>query len=253
VNEPGPRSWLWLLLLTPLLPAVAAVPVAGRWALPLLAPLTLYPAFVERVRRGDHGTAWLLGMVWAVLLSAGVIGLAELWPGSAGGGILHGDAYRQQMLTWVSTGVGPENDWRQFVPIHLEHLLLFVALTWASGAYLGLVLGAILVDYMSYFVAGYGLAGGHPIAGAIVAWVPWSVLRVMSFVLLGCLFARPLLLRQPWPFGRRERQLMGVAAAGLAADIALKAVLAPTYGLWLRHMAQAAAAALYSGASGNLG
>ena len=32
----------WLLSLTPLLPLLVLLP-GGRWALPLLAPLTLYP------------------------------------------------------------------------------------------------------------------------------------------------------------------------------------------------------------------
>ncbi len=246
------RSWHWLVALTPLLPAVAAIPACGRWALPLLAPLTLYPAFAARVRRGDYEAAWRFGIGWAVLLSLGVIVLVEAWPQAAAAGILHGEAYRGEMFGWIATGVAPENDWRQFVPIHLEHLALFLLLTWVSGAYLGLVLGAALVDYMSYFVGSYALAGGHPVAGAIAAWVPWSVLRVMAFVLLGCLFARPLLVRRAWPFGRRELRLMALAAAGLAADGALKAALAPAYGMWLRHMARAAAAALYSGASGFL-
>jgi hypothetical protein len=252
VSAAGERSWAWLVALTPLLPAVAAAPAGGRWALPLLAPLTVYPAFVARVRRGDYEAAWRLGIGWAALLSLGVVVLAETWPQAAAAGILHGPAYRAEMFGWISTGVAPENDWRQFVPVHLEHLALFLLLTWVSGAYLGLVLGAALVDYMSYFVGSYALAGGHPVLGAVAAWVPWSVLRVAAFVLLGCLFARPLLVRRLWPFERRELRLMALAAGGLAADVALKAALAPTYGIWLRHMARAAAAALYSGASGFL-
>jgi hypothetical protein len=246
------RAWIWLAL-TPLVPLVAAIPAAGRWALPLWAPLTVYPAFAERVRRGDYEAAWQLGLSWAVLLSLGVIALAELWPGAAAAGILHGEAYRAEMFGWISTGVAPENDWRQFLPVHLEHLGLFVLLTWMSAGYLGLVLGAALVGYMSYFVGSYAAASGHPALGAVAAWVPWSVVRVLAFVLLGSLFARPLLVRQVWPFGRREHLLMGLALSGLVADVLLKAALAPAYGLWLRQMAHHAAAALYSGAFGTLG
>jgi len=241
------REWLWLAL-TPLLPLAAAIPAAGRWLLPVVAPLTVYPAFAARVRRGDYEAAWQLAISWATLLSLGVILLAELWPAAAAAGILRGETYRAEMFGWIATGAAPENDWRQFLPVHLEHLALFLLLTWVSGGYLGLSLGAALVGYMSYFVGCFALASGHPVTGAVVAWVPWSVLRVVAFVLLGAVFSRPLLIRRPWPFTRREVRLMGLAAAGLVADVLIKATLAPTYGLWLRHMAQAAAATLYSGA-----
>jgi hypothetical protein len=249
------RGWMWLLV-TPLLPLLAsALPAAGRWALPLLAPLTVYAAFAARVRGGDYEGAWQLGVAWAVLLSVGVIAVAEVWPAAAAAGILHGEPYRREMFGWVATGVAPENDWRQFVPVHLTHLAIFVALAWVSGGYLGLVLGAALVGYMSYFVGSYAAASGHLVWGAAAAWVPWSVIRVLAFVLLGALFSRPLLLRRVWPFGRREYRLMALAAAGLLADVAVKAMLAPTYGLWLRNFAHGVrvAAALYSGAFGTLG
>jgi hypothetical protein len=249
----GASPWPWLAL-TPLLPLLAAAfPAIGRWALPILAPLAVYPAFVARVRRGDFAGAWRLGVTWAVLLSLGVILLTELWPAAAAAGILRGAPYRQEMFGWIATGVAPENDWRQFLPTHLQHLGLFLVLTWASAGYLGLVLGAGLVGYMSYFVGSYAAASGHPVVGALAAWVPWSVLRVLSFVLLGALFARPLLVRRRWPFGRREGRLMALAAAGLAADATIKWLLAPAYGLWLRQMARSAAAALYSGAFGTHG
>ena len=241
------RDWL-LLGLTPLLPLVAAIPAFGRWALPLWAPLTVYAGFAARVRRGDYESAWQLAIAWAALLSLGVVVLAELAPQAAAAGILHGEAYRREMFGWIATGATPENDWRQFLPVHLEHLGLFLLLTWVSGGYLGLVLGAALVDYMSYFVGSYALASGHPVLGAVAAWVPWSVLRVLAFVLLGALFSRPLLARKPWPFAGRELRLMALAAAGLVADALVKAALAPAYGLWLRQMARAATAALYSGA-----
>ena len=237
----------WLLVLTPLLPLLGLLP-GGRFLLPLVAPLTLYPDFVGRVRRRDYLGAWSRGLVWALLLSAGVIALVHFLPGAAGEAIWNGEPYRKEMFGWIATGAAPENDWRQFLPVHLEHLALFLLLTWVSGGYLGLSLGAALVGYMSYFVGCFALASGHPVTGAVVAWVPWSVLRVVAFVLLGAVFSRPLLIRRPWPFTRREVRLMGLAAAGLVADVLIKATLAPTYGLWLRHMAQAAAATLYSGA-----
>lgn len=237
----------FLLLLTPLLPLLAAVP-AGGWIFPFLAPLTLYPSFSRRVREGRYLSAWQLGLLWALLLSIGVILLVFWLPDAARTGIVNGEPYRQEMFSWIATGEGRENDWRAFLPQHLLHLAVFLLLTWASGGYLGLVLGAFLVAYMSYFVGSYAAASGHPLLGSLAAWVPWSVVRVFAFVLLGALFARPLLVRKLWPFGREERRLMGLAASGIAIDILMKALFAPQYGLFLRQMARGAMAALYSAA-----
>jgi len=227
---------LWILL-TPFLPLLAALP-GGRWLFPLLAPLTLYPSFAGRVRERDYFKAWQLGIAWAVLLSAGVIALVFWMPDAASAGILRGEPYREEMFGWINTGVAPENDWRIFLPTHALHFAVFLVLTWVSGGYLGLVLGAVLMGYMSYFVGAYAMASGHPFLGALAAWVPWSVLRVLAYVLFGCLFARPLLVRRVWPFERDETKLMALAASGLVADVLIKAFFAPGYGVFLRQLAR---------------
>lgn len=225
-----------LLAATVLVPLLAVVP-GGGWLLPLVAPLTVYGWFRRRVQAGDYPGAWRLGVAWAALLSLGVILLVMLLPAAAAAGVLHGEAYRVEMFQWVETGVGRENEPAAFIPQHLLHLGLFVLLTWASGGYLGLALGAALVAYMSYFVGSYAVAAGHPLAGALAAWVPWSVLRVAAFVLIGTVLARPLLVRRIWPFGRREAALLALAATGIVGDIVVKGLLAPTYGLFLRQLA----------------
>ena len=230
------RPLSWLLPATIFLPLLAALP-GGVWALPLVAPLTLWFPFRERVRGRDYLGAWTLGMAWTVLLSAGVILLAIHWPEAARAGILHGEPYRREMFGWIATGVAPENDPRAFIPQHLLHLGIFLLLTWLTGGYLGLALGAALVGYMSYFVGSYAAASGHPWLGSLIAWVPWSVVRVAAFVLLGSLFARPLLVRRAWPFERWELRLMALAAAGLLTDILVKAFFAPGYGVFLRGVA----------------
>jgi len=216
----------------------------GGWALALLSPLTLYPSFAPRVRERDYWGAWRLGMLWALCLSAGVILLVFLMPEAAARGIVRGESYRQEMFGWIATGEGKENEWRRFLPEHLLHLGVFILVTCLSGGYLGLVLGALLTAYMSYFVGSYAAASGHPLLGSIAGWVPWSVIRVGAFVLFGALFARPLLVRRPWPFERLEYRLMAVAAAGIAADLLIKILFARPYGLFLRQMARSMMALL---------
>lgn len=232
-----------LLPLTLLLPLLVLVP-GGGWVLALLSPLTLYPSFAPRVRERDYWGAWRLGMLWALLLSAGVILLVFLLPEAARDGIVEGERYRQEMFGWIATGEGRENQWREFLPEHMLHLGVFLLLTWASGGYLGLVLGALLTAYMSYFVGSYAVASGHPLLGSIAAWVPWSVIRVMAFVLLGAVFARPILVRKACPFDRLEYRLMAIAASGIVADLLIKTFFARHYGLFLRQMARSAMALL---------
>jgi hypothetical protein len=233
----------WLLVVTPFLPLLVLLP-GGGWALGLLSPLTVYPSFAARVRERDYWGAWRFGILWALLLSIGVILLVFLMPEAARDGIVEGERYRQEMFGWIATGEGKENEWRQFLPEHLLHLVVFLLVTWLSGGYLGLVLGAILTAYMSYFVGSYAAASGHPFLGSLAAWVPWSVIRVCAFVLFGAVFARPLLVRKAWPFERLEHRLMALAAAGIAADILIKTFLARHYGLFLRQMARSAMAML---------
>jgi hypothetical protein len=235
---------VWLLALTPLLALLALVP-GGGWAMGLLAPLTLYPSFAPRVRERNYLGAWGLGLLWAALLSAGIILLVLFAPDGARDGIVNGEPYRQEMFHWIATGEGREGDWRQFLPTHLSHFAIFLVLTWVSGGYLGLVLGAILTGYMSYFVGSYAAASGHPLLGSLASWVPWSVIRVMAFVLFGALFSRPLLVRRVWPFERLEYQMMILATSGILADILMKAFLAPSYGLFLCQMADGVIAALF--------
>jgi hypothetical protein len=227
------------VLLTPLLPWIAVLPL-GRYVLPLVAPLTVYAAFASRVRARRYVAAWALGMAWAALLSAGVIALTELRPVVAGKVILHGPAYQQEMFHWIGTGSGKETTPAQFVPEHMVHLGAFVLLALVSGGYLGLVLGAFLMGYMSFFVGSYAARVG-PVTGALAGWVPWSVVRVAAFVLLGAVLARPLLVRRREPeswlrFGRREWTLLGLAAAGIVVDLAMKILLAPAYGDFLRRL-----------------
>lgn len=226
----GGLAWIGL---TPLLPLLGLLP-AGRWLLPALAPLTLWPAFSRAVRAADLRRAFGAAMLWTVLLSASIIVFTQAAPGEAGRAIANGEPYRREMFAWIETGEGRENHPEQFLPEHALHLGAFALLAVASGGYLGLALGAALLGYMSYFVGSFAASAGAPVAGALVAWVPWSVVRVLAFVALGCVLARPVLARRWSAPDRRERRWIAIALAGIAIDLLLKSSLAPAYGRFLR-------------------
>jgi len=93
-------------------------------------------------------------------------------------------------------------------------------------------MGSVLMNYMSFYVGSLILhCAGTPGATAamLLAWNPWSMVRVASFIIMGVVLSEPLLSRTrgrwPDPSGRRFWLLL--AASGLALDIAMKTLLAP--------------------------
>jgi len=65
----------------------------------------------------------------------------------------------------------------------------------------------------------------------VLAWPPWAVIRIASFVAIGVVLSTPLLARV---FGFRvnwtsTQTPLAVAAAGLVADVVLKWLLAPAW------------------------
>lgn len=206
----------------------------GGWLLALAAPLALWPTFAPAVRAGRYRRAIGAALLWAALLSAAIVAATQVAPTRVGTAVVNGEPYRIEMFRWIETGVGRENLPSEFVPQHLLHLGAFALLTWISGGYLGLALGALLVAYMSYFVGSFAFAAGQPIVGSIVAWVPWSVVRVVAFVTLGAVLARPLLTRRFLTLESSDRPWIAAALGGIAIDLALKTLLAPGYGRFLR-------------------
>ena len=217
---------------TALLPWVAAWAPAGQWWLPLALVGVVYPEFARRVRAGEMMGAWRWGMAWAAVLSVSILVLVACQPERAEATLLHGTTYRDEMFRWIETGVGREGDPRLFLPEHALHLLAFVVLCWTTGGIGGLVLGAVLTGYMSFFVGSFAAASQSPWSGSLVAWFPWSIARVSAFVLLGALLARPVLVRKLWPWDRSDLRWLLWVAVGLSTDLLLKTMLAPSYGRW---------------------
>jgi hypothetical protein len=177
------------------------------------------------------------------MMSTSIIVVTARDPGRVGGAVLNGPAYRDEMFDFIATGTGRESQPARFVPQHLVHLAAFAVLTAASAGVLGLLLGAGLVDYMSYYVGALA-AGPEPGLAAALGWPPWAVVRVVAFILLGTVLARPLLARvtgRP-PAAMRVRNWVVAAATLLLLDVVLKALLAERWAALLRPCLGAAAA-----------
>lgn len=209
--------------------------VAAAIAVPALVPfLNVAPAFpfmVASLRRGATGEAIWRMLVWAAALGVCATVFSYLDTAEAGRLFLRGEDYRREMFTYLKTGVGREGDASVFVLQHLSHAAVFCVLALATGASLAMALGAVLMNYMAYYVGALGASSLQPWKAMALAWVPWALIRVASFVTLGVILGGPLLGRL---LGFRFRladhaRWLGVAGAGLVVDIVLKWLLAPAW------------------------
>jgi hypothetical protein len=231
--RPVPLRWM--------APATATAAAAGfllgiRPLFPVACLLPAWPTMVAHLLEGRRARAVASMLIWAASLAATGVTLFLVWPARAEAVVWHGPQYAAQMFDWLRTGVGAESDPRLFLPQHALHLVLFAALSLATASLASLFFGVLLLNYMSFYVSRVIAAThAHPLALAM-AWHPWSLLRVASFVILGVVLSEPLLRRVtgkgPEPGGRAP--WLGAAAAGLAADAVLKAALAPAWRVWLQ-------------------
>ena len=223
------------LLAAALLSYPLGLALGSPWLIPLLNTAPACVVLARRLGRGDRAGAVVAMLLWAAALAvAGTVSFA-LWPSPVDGLVLNGPAYRDEMLHWIRTGEGREGSLRLFLPQHLLHLGAFVALCLPSASALGILLGAVLMNFMSFYVASLARAGVPAGAVVLLGWQPWAICRVAAFCILGVVLAEPLLgrFRPLAPSGSRRRYVIA-AALGLLADCVLKAVLAPTWGALLR-------------------
>ncbi len=216
-----------LLALLPLLPL-------GRYLLPLVAPAPIYPDFVRALQSQHLGRAVGMVLLWAFVFSASLVIVARWNYPAFELGVLNASNYRSEMFVWIETGFGREGDWRQFLPQHLMHLVIFLLVARVFGGYAALCLGSYLVAYMSIFVAAVSLASHRPVLGAVVSWFPWAICRVVGFVALGTVLARWRRVKSSERYTAGERSWLVVGASGILLDWLLKATLAERYRVLLQ-------------------
>lgn len=211
--------------------------IGQAWLLPLLNALPAYLLMARLLLRGQRRGAVVAMLAWAASMAIFGTLTLTLWPSDPGSRVLHGVAYREEMFTWIRTGVGSEGDIRLFLPQHLLHLAVFVAASLATASAASILMGAVLTNYMAYYVASLARAGVPAATVVLLGWQPWALCRVAAFCILGVVLAEPLLARiarRPWPGLAAARPFLLVAVCGILADWALKAALAPTWGALLR-------------------
>ena len=217
--------------------AATVLSYALGWVLdiPLFVPifntLAAFPFMVAALSRGNVRLAIGRMLVWALALAACSTLLSFARPQRTDRLFLRGASYRVEMFEWVMTGHGAESAPSRFLPQQAAHTVAFAALALASGGAVALAMGAVLMNYMGHYVGALAAASAHPLATLLLAWHPWAVIRIVSFVTIGVILAVPLLSRLDGfrVDARDARRLLAWAGAGLVADVVLKWLFAPAW------------------------
>jgi hypothetical protein len=217
--------------------AATGLSYALAWAIgvPVLVPFlntaASFPFMVLALRRGDLRLAVARMLVWALTMGVVATLLSYARPAETGQLFPRAQSYRVEMFTWVATGRGPESTPSQFIPQQVGHAALFSGLALLSGGILAMPMGAMLMNYMGHYVGTLAESSARPAATMLLAWHPWAVIRVISFVVIGVVLSAPVLSRL-FTFhvdSPATRRLLVWASVGLVADIVLKALLAPAW------------------------
>jgi hypothetical protein len=211
--------------------------LGSEFLLPLLVAAPAYLGMATLLRRGLRARAVRLMLLWAATQAIFGTLAFRAWPQRAEETVFHGVAYREEMFRFIRTGEGREGSLPLFLPQHMAHVATFVALSLVSGSVLSILMGAALMSYMDFYVASLSLHGVPPQVVVLFGWQPYALVRVAAFCILGAILAEPLLsrvLRYPYPGLQSARKYLVFALFGILLDWAVKAAIAPFWGLHLR-------------------
>lgn len=228
-----------LIVLATVLSYIAAWAIGIPVLVPVLNTAASFPFMVSALRRGDLGDAVARMLIWALTMAVSASACAYARPWEAGRLFLRGEAYRAEMFEWVLTGKGAESTPSRFIPQQAGHAVLFTTLAVGTGGALAMPMGAVLMNQMGTYAGSLASSSSRPAVTLLLAWHPWAIVRIASFVALGVVCSGPLLsrllrFRIDWADAKR---LAGWSCAGLVLDITLKTLLAPT---WQRLLLRAA-------------
>jgi hypothetical protein len=197
-----------------------------------------WPFFAAPCAAGRPGSASVKVLTFALTAAAVVTAAVVVNPRDAfAGSIANGTTYRDEMFQFVYSGgtTGEEASPRQYLPKHALHFGAFAVLCAATVGFGALVLGAYLLNYMSFYVGSLGIEGaanGSMERALLFAWAPYAIVRVVAYAFTGSAVTA-------WILGpkhtRRVAFAWGLAGVLLAVvDVVAKAFLARGYGETLR-------------------
>lgn len=229
------RNDLIVLILGTVVSFPLGLALGQPWLLPILNAAPAYVVLVHRLRKGERGGAVRAAIWWAAALAmAGTLCLS-LWPAAAQTVALGSP---EGFLDWIDDGQGVEGSPRLFLPRQLVQLAVFVALGLATAGSLSMVMGAVLLNDVSFYAA--ELAAGGVAAWAVVplGWPPWTIFRMTALCILGVVLAEPMVFRL-FPTARQNLKVIGrmpyymAALTGFLVAWVLQAALWALWSGWL--------------------
>ncbi len=233
------RPFIYLLLLLSVIGSIwLGFLASNKYVLPLLNISLAYPVLFTLLAGNQRRKAIFTMLFWALCMGVVMVLASIQEPARAAATIFNGTSYTHEMFHWIRTGEGAEGNPLIFIPHHLLHILIFCILSAASASLLSLLMGALLMNYMAFYVASLIQASHHSSIAIWMGWHPWSAIRVISFVILGVILGEPMICK----ITKRDyeysvaRPLMWAAIGGLILDVLMKSILAPWWGITLRKL-----------------
>jgi len=234
------RNDLVVLILATAVSCPLGLALGHPWLLPALNALPAHLVLVHRLRKGERGGAVRAMLWWAAALAiAGTVCMA-FWPTAVDTVIVNGPAQQAETLSWLRTGHGVDGSIRLFLPRQLGLVVVFAALSLVSVSAFSLLLGAVLLNAVSFSVASLYRAGVPGWAVVTMGWPPWTIAMGAALCTLAVVLAEPLLFRL-FPGARQRLKVVGrmpyyiAVLSGLTTAWVLQAALGPIRGYWLRH------------------
>jgi len=222
----------FLIILSTFFSYIFGILIGNKFLLPILNISFSYPFMIYLISRGKRREALKSMLIWALSLIIFGTALFSFFPEKAECTVIKGKEYRDEMFEWIRTGVGRESNPEEFIPQHLLHITIFIILSLISSSFLSILMGSVMVNYMNFYVSQLILHSKNKIIPILLGWHFWSLIRVLSFVILGVLLSEPLLCFikiKKLEMGK-EKALILVSIAGLILDIILKTLFAPLTG-----------------------
>jgi len=208
---------------------------AGMTLHPLLVPLSqaalIFPLFLHYIQSNRPKQNFKLMVFWSLCMTLSSIGLTLRFSELARREYLLATKYKTEMFRWVETGVGPEGDYRLFLPQHLVQLGILFVTALVSGGFLALVLGAALLNYMSYYVGCLILSASTKWPLLLVGWPPYAILRVLGYIMLAIACAHHFYYRLlHYPIDRvLMRRFLYYGLMLVALDVLIKSLFAESW------------------------
>lgn len=234
----SPVKILVYLFTTMIAAVLSGFAIGNKIILVLLLGVPAYLLMIGILKTGSRKKAVLYMLLWAAILGIVMTFVCYIAPEKSEEIIIRGTEYRDEMFSWIKTGIGKEGTPSQFIPEHLLHLSIFIVLSIASISAVSILFGAVLMNYMAFYVAQLMLNTNQEIPVFIVGWHFWSLFRIAGFVILGVVLSEPLLskvFKYEWHW-RDIKYYLLAAAILIILDISCKAIFAPGIGTLMQKL-----------------